>query len=381
MRLRPKYFAIALLSAAFIHPSSVSAQSLQPTDLQSEASAADSAADVSSDEIAIGETFKVGTSEIVPFVFLDEETPYGYEVDLWNRVADELSLTVEWVAYSKFSDMMAALESGQLNAAIAGISITSSREGNGLDFSYPSYRSGLQLMMRSPNASLGGRLTQRFFSWNIWQPLLLVMATSAAVGALIWLLEHKHNENFSSNPINGIGQGIWFAVVTLGTFGYGDVTPVRLPGRMIACLWMGASFFIVADFIASMTVEQIADSQVTMEDLIGASVGVVDGTTAETFGRSQPVDLVEFDDFEQMVAALESDEVEAVIHDYPVLQYTATRSPELFELVGEPLTQEDYGIAFRDGNEEIVDAVDREVLALQEQGFLRQMREKWLGDE
>ena len=59
----------------------------------------------------------------------------------------------------------------------------------------------------------------------------------------------------------------------------------------------------------------------------------------------------------------------------------ASRNPNTFELVGEPLTQEDYGIAFRDGSEERVEAIDREVLALQEQGFLRQIREKWLGEE
>ncbi|MFK8183195.1 MAG: transporter substrate-binding domain-containing protein [Phormidesmis sp.] len=369
MSLRLKHWALALFSAVLIHPLSAIAQS-SPEPLTPPVAVEED-----------GKPFKIGTSEIVPFVFLDEEVPYGYEIELWNRIADELALTVEWVPYAQFSEMMADLEAGQLNAAIAGISITASRESNGLDFSYPSYRSGLQLMVRSSSGTLTSRIAGGFLNWNIWRPLLLVMATSACVGALIWVFEHKHNEHFSNNPINGIGQGIWFAVVTLGTFGYGDVTPVRLPGRIVACLWMGASFFIVADFIASMTVEQMADSRVTIEDLQGASVGVIDGTTAEEFGRSQPINLIEFETFEQMMSDLDSGTIDAVIHDYPALQYTATRSPNQFELVGEPLTQEDYGIAFQEGNEEMIEAVNREVLALQEQGFLRQIREKWLGED
>lgn len=119
------------------------------------------------------------------------------------------------------------------------------------------------------------------FNWDIWRPLLLVIDSSTVVGASIWLLEHWHNDSFSENPIQGIGQGIWFAIVTLGTFGYGDVTPIRLPGRLVAALWMGVSFFIVADFIASLTVVQLAQRNLSSEDLRGEPVGVVDSTTAE----------------------------------------------------------------------------------------------------
>ena len=330
---------------------------------------------------ALPDTLKVGVSEIVPFVFLESESPYGYEIDLWNQVADDLSIQTEWVAYESFAQMLEDLSEGELDAAIAGISITAERESAAFDFSYPSYRSGLQLMVRSQSnhpirAFIGG-----IFNWNIWRPLLLVSATSAAVGASIWLFEHKHNENFSDNPLRGIGQGIWFAVVTLGTFGYGDVTPIRLPGRIIACVWMGASFFIVADFIASLTVEQLAESNLTFEDIQGEAVGVIDGTTAETYVRAQPVDVIKYENFESLTDALASGEVEAVVHDFPTLKYVANRNPEKFELVGEPLTQEDYGIALREGNEALVELVSQEILRLQERGNVRSLNEKWFGED
>lgn len=325
-------------------------------------------------------TFRVGTSEIEPFVSLEDATPYGYDIELWTQVASKLDIQTEWVPYESFSEMMDDLSAGDLDAAVAGISITSAREAKGFDFSYPTYRSGLQLMMRSSNKNGIVALANSFFDWRIWRPLLLVMATSAGVGALIWLLEHKHNEHFSDNPINGIGQGMWFAVVTLGTFGYGDVTPVRLPGRIIACLWMGASFFIVADFIASLTVEQLAESSLSLEDIRGESVGVIDGTTAEAYGRSQPVQVVEYNSFDTLLAGLEAEEVEAVVYDYPTLKYVANKNPRKFEIVGEPLTREDYGIAFAEGSEAVVEAVSQEVLTLQEQGYIKNLREKWFGE-
>lgn len=322
---------------------------------------------------------RVGTKEIVPFVFLDEQVPYGYSIEVWAQIANDFNIETEWVQYDTVSEMLDGVKSGEVDAAIAGISITAQREAQGLDFSYPFYRSGLQLMARSPDATPIRSALSNMFSWRIWRPLLLVMGTSAGVGAIIWALEHKHNDNFSSNPINGIGQGMWFSVVTLGTFGYGDVTPTKLPARIVACLWMGASFFIVADFIAGLTVNQMADMSLSFEDLRGEPVGALEGTTGEEYVRSQPVDLVEFATLDEMVAALEDDDVDAVVHDYPTLKYIANNDPNEFEIAGNLLTIEGYGIAFAEGAD-ITELFNQEILVLQERGYLQLLRQKWFGE-
>lgn len=324
------------------------------------------------------ETIRVGTKEIVPFVFLDDERPYGFSVELWNRMADDLGLQTEWVRYDTVGEMLDALLAGQIDTAIAGISITAEREARSIDFTYPFYRSGLQIMVRTESTNPIVSMVSGLFSWRVWQPLLLVLATSAGVGVLVWMVEHRHNDSFSSNPVDGIGQGIWFSIVTLGTFGYGDVTPNKLLGRIIAVIWMGASFFIVADFIASLTVEQLAASQISFEDLRGKKVGAIDGTTGEEYVRSQPVEATEFKQLDSALRALESGSVAAIVHDYPTLKYIASRDLETFELAGEPLTQEDYGVAFREGDQR-TEIISQEILGLQERGYLRSLREKWFG--
>ncbi len=366
--------SIVLLGCAFVSTTAL------PTSAQNQ-SVADPAPRPTALNSTVKSTVKVGINEIVPFVFLESDPPYGYEIDLWNQVAGDLNLQTEWVPYESFSQMLADLATGKLDAAIAGISITAERESAGLDFSYPSYRSGLQLMVRSSASSPIRALVVSFFNWKIWRPLLLVLATSVGVGALIWLSERNHNEHFSSNPIGGIGQGTWFAIVTLGTFGYGDVTPTRLIGRIVACLWMGASFFILADFIASLTVEQLAKSNLSFKDIQGEAVGVIDSTTAEAYVRAQPVKLVEFENFDRLLSGLAAGEVTAIVHDFPTLKYVANRHSDKFELAGEPLTKEDYGIAFREGNEAIVEAVSQEILLFQERGYMRSLNEKWFGED
>lgn len=369
-------FLLVGVSSATIAARTMSAQSQFASALPTESLSQKPSAE----QVESKQNLKVGTKEIVPFVFLDDEAPYGYSIELWSEVARDLNLATEWVRYDSVSDMLAGLEAGEIDVAIAGISITAAREADSIDFSYPFYRSGLQLMVPSEQSNRFRSLLRGFLSWRIWKPFLLVMATSAGVGVLIWALEHKHNENFSSNPINGIGQGIWFSIVTLGTFGYGDVTPNKLPARIVACLWMGASFFIVADFIASLTVGQLAESTISFDDLRGEAVGVVDDTTAEIYVRSQPVVATEFDTFDSAIAALEAGDIEAIVHDYPTLKYIANREPQTFQLAGDRLTQEDYGIAFRENNP-FTEIVSREILSLQEKGSLQRLREKWFGED
>ncbi|MEM8807676.1 MAG: transporter substrate-binding domain-containing protein, partial [Cyanobacteria bacterium P01_G01_bin.38] len=196
---------------------------------------------------------KVGTNEIQPFVFLPEESdslaaeelPYGYTIDLWQAIADELGVKTEWQRYDSVGQMLDALLAGEIDVAAAGISITAAREAYGINFSYPFYQAGLQLMVPVDNPNFLQKLGRRLLAWSTLRPILLVVVSSAVFGSLIWLVERKHNESFSENPISGVGQGMWFALVTLGTFGYGDITPIKFTGRLLACIWMGVSFFIV----------------------------------------------------------------------------------------------------------------------------------------
>lgn len=63
-----------------------------------------------------------------------------------------------------------------------------------------------------------------------------------------------------SNPaIKGVFDGIWWAVVTVATVGYGDVYPTSLPGRIVAIAFMLCGFVLTAMIsgtVASIFVER-----------------------------------------------------------------------------------------------------------------------------
>lgn len=357
----------AMLTGLWVAPPALS-QSLPSVD------------DLAAEQPQTAPTIRVGTKEIPPFVSLNPSTlPYGYSVDLWHAIADDLDRQTEWVTYNSVSDLLDGLKTGEIDFAIAGISITAQRESQGLDFSYPFYQSGLQLMVPKPDTTIVS-LASGMFQWGNLRPIFLIFASSTLVGGLIWLVEHNHNEHFSGHPINGVSQGIWFAIVTLGTFGYGDVTPTKFAGRLIATLWMGLSFFIVADFIASLTVHQLSESTLDLQTLSGESVGAIAGTTGEIFLQSQPVKLVAYPDFVTAVAALETGKIKGLVQDAPAIQYFISRNPDMFVLAGDLLTNEGYGIAVREENANLLERIDRLILDYQQRGFLQELDRKWFNE-
>ncbi|XP_065643224.1 uncharacterized protein LOC136074966 [Hydra vulgaris] len=73
--------------------------------------------------------------------------------------------------------------------------------------------------------------------------LILIFAT------LVWLAECKKNNDFNNLFIKGLGTGLWWAVVTVATVGYGDIVPKSLIGRVLSIFWM----IIGIIFLSGMT--------------------------------------------------------------------------------------------------------------------------------
>jgi voltage-gated potassium channel len=75
--------------------------------------------------------------------------------------------------------------------------------------------------------------------------ILLFFASMLALvcveGTIVYVLEHDANPDFSNIP-----QGIYWAIVTITTVGYGDVAPVTVAGKMMASIIMLTGYAIIA---------------------------------------------------------------------------------------------------------------------------------------
>ncbi len=71
--------------------------------------------------------------------------------------------------------------------------------------------------------------------------LFSVLALVCVEGTVMYLLEHSANPGFSNIP-----QSIYWAIVTITTVGYGDLTPVTVLGKIMASIIMLTGFAILA---------------------------------------------------------------------------------------------------------------------------------------
>ena len=64
--------------------------------------------------------------------------------------------------------------------------------------------------------------------------------------------------------------------------------------------------------------------------------------------------------------------------DYPTVRYLVSQDSD-FILGGSLLDHESYGVVTAEGNELLLEAIDRELLKLERSGQLRDMKNEWFG--
>ena len=134
--------------------------------------------------------------------------------------------------YENVPEALKALESGALDVVVGPVSITAERATQ-VRFSQPYFQSSLSILSRTETPGIWGRIAP-FFSTSFFTAVGILLCILAVVGALVWLLGRRAgNEAFPRDPVRGIANGIWFAIVTMSTVGYGDLAPKTLLGRLI----------------------------------------------------------------------------------------------------------------------------------------------------
>ncbi len=120
----------------------------------------------------------------------------------------------------------------------------------------------------------------------------------------------------------------------------------------------------------------------TLEDMKGKKVGAQIGTTgAMEVKKVEGVEPKNYDEiglaFEDMAAG----RIQGVVCDTPVAADFALQRAEYkakFMIVGEPFTEESYGIVLKKGNKELVDLINKGIEAVQAKGIDKELEKKWL---
>lgn len=327
---------------------------------------------------------QVVVRELHPFVMLDEGEFSGFSIDLWRAIASQAEMDYEFVVVDTIGEQLQAVESGQADLAIGGISITGERE-EFLDFSYSYFESGMQIMTRDEPALPLRELLAAMFSPVLLELLGIMLVFVLVIAHIFWLIERQHDSDFPRAYFSGMLEAIWWSVVTVTTVGYGDRTPRGPFGRLLAIMWMFLGLVLVANFTAGvtsvLTIQRLEQRILVLNDLSGRRIATVSDSSADAYLQERRINARRLDSIDEAFAMLVDDQIDAIVYDAPVLNYYAANQGQgIVQVIGPLLEAEMYAIALP-SDSPLREPINKALLAVMEGGQYNQVRQTWFGSE
>jgi polar amino acid transport system substrate-binding protein len=116
------------------------------------------------------------------------------------------------------------------------------------------------------------------------------------------------------------------------------------------------------------------------DDLVGKTVGVQLGTTGDIYAENiTDVKLERYNKGFEAVQALQQGKIDAVIIDDQPAAVFASQNDDIM-VIDEPFTDEEYAIAVKKGNTELLDKINEVLKELKESGELQKIIDKYIMD-
>ena len=309
--------------------------------------------------VAVAAPLKVGVSGEPPFVERAGDKLGGISLTIWREIAGVNNFDYQLVPQANAQANLDALAAGELDVAIGPITITPQRIAQpGFEFTQPYFYAEEAVLVPRERANVLERL-RPLFGVAALSSVGLLLVSLFAVGNLIWLAERRSNHSqFPRHYLHGLGNAMWFALVTLTTVGYGDRAPVSKTGRAITAVWMVISLIAVSSITAGLasafTLALSRNSRAPITNpaqLRGAVIAVVRGTTSELWADRMGAKSLVSENLKQAIDLVEQKRAEGVIYDRPALRYFIAQNPKTdLQIAPFDLASQTYGFAVRSGS-------------------------------
>ena len=263
----------------------------------------------------------------------------GFGVELWQAVAQRIDVQFEFREFSSLESLLAALENKEID--VIPTMVVQDRFESTFEFSQSYLKSGLSIAVPAERGDARWfRVIESIFSPHILKAIGLLFVISLIFGTIVWAFERQRNrEMFGDGYLKGIGHGIWWAMVTMTTVGYGDKTPKTMGGRIFALIWMIFSIVFIAAFTASitsqLTISELSGKVRGFNDLYNARVGCVAGAAGFDFLSKKGVAVIPYKNTQEGLLAVVDKQIDAFVQDERVLNYNIKKEfPGQVQIVG-----------------------------------------------
>ena len=280
----------------------------------------------SQNEVETPRVLQVGVMPASPLYIKTPDGRWeGFSAELWQAVAQQLNAPFEFREFSSLENLIGAIEKREIDV-FPSLPVGERFESI-MDFSQSYLKSGLSIAVPAEGPEYRWlRVFEGIFSKHILKAIGLLVFLSMVAGIVVWLFERRKNdEMFGDGTVGGIGHGIWWAIVTMTTVGYGDKAPKTAGGRIVALIWMLFSIIFIASFTAnittSLTIDELRGKVHGLNDLYNTKVGSVSQSEGFDFLTKQGIAVIPFEGVQDGLAAVASRKIDALVLNEQVLKY------------------------------------------------------------
>ncbi|KAG0515686.1 hypothetical protein BDA96_10G300500 [Sorghum bicolor] len=319
------------------------------------------------------------------------DTVRGYCIDVFKSAIKLLPYPVPYqfvpigdgTKNPSYVGIVGMVASNTLDVAVGDFAIV--RNGTRLaEYTQPYIDSGLVIVAPVKHVSSSAWAFLKPFTWEMW---FVTGALFVLVGIVVWLLEHRTNEEFRGPPRNQIITIFWFSFSTM-FFSHRQNTGTAL-GRFVLIIWMFVVLIITSSYTASLTsiltVQQLATGITGLDSLISSSlpIGYQTGKFTKKYlmiNLNIPESrLVHLNTIQEYADALtrgpKNGGVAAIIDEKPYIDIFLSHYCN-FKIVGQQFTREGWGFAFQKESPLAAD-MSTAILQLSESGKLQSIHDEW----
>ncbi|XVE94391.1 hypothetical protein REPUB_Repub02eG0004600 [Reevesia pubescens] len=342
-------------------------------------------------QLQIGVPNRVGFREFVSRV-RGTDLFKGFCIDVFTAAVNLLPYAVPYKFISfgdghknpSYTELVNKITTGDFDAVVGDIAIVTNRTKI-VDFTQPYVSSGLVIVAPFKKQNTGAWAFLQPFSARMW---IVTGSFFLVVGIVVWILEHRINDDFRGPPKRQLITILWFSFSTL-FFAHRENTMSTL-GRLVLLIWLFVVLIINSSYTASLTsiltVQQLSspingiESLTTSDEPVGYQVGsFAEHYLSEELNISRSR-LVALGSPEEYAVALKRGPkkggVAAVVDERPYIELFLSSQCN-FRIVGQEFTKSGWGFAFPRDSPLALD-LSTAILALAENGDLQRIHDKWL---
>ncbi|XP_031276531.1 glutamate receptor 2.8-like [Pistacia vera] len=346
--------------------------------------------------LRIGVPMKNGFSDFVK-VITDPTTnktdATGYCIDVFNAVMHALPYAINYefipfelsdgIGSGSYNDMIYQVKLGKFDAVVGDTTIVANRS-QFVDFTLPYTESGVSMMVPITDNNKNAWVFLKPLTWDLWM-------TSACfflfIGLVIWVLEHRINEDFRGPPEHQVGTSFWFSFSTM-VFSHRERVISNL-GRFVVIVWCFVVLILTQSYTASLTslltVQRLQPTVSDVTELIkrGENVGFQQGSFVagilKDLGFSEKKLLV-YDSVEEWDALFQKGTtnggIAAAFDEVAYLKLFMGRHCSKYTMVEPTFKTSGFGFAFPLGSP-LVHDVSRAILIVTEGPKMNEIEDAW----